>query len=574
MRQLLRQALQQVLRNVLRHGLLAASFALAALPASAQVKLSAAASDTMLVLDASGSMWGVVEGQTKIAAARQAVGAILGRWKPGDRLGLMAYGHRSKGDCRDIEVLAPVGVVDRDRILATVAALNPKGKTPLAESLRQAAAQLKSTEAKATVILVSDGIETCGADPCAVAAELKRAGVGFTAHVIGFDVADPLAKAQLQCIARNTGGVYLDARNAGELETALGKTVAATQGQRVASEAPARPPADDPLKGKNWRAVARLAEGLDPIADRTIAWTLYKPDGMGGKGEHVQTEYAARLAATAPPGHYLMEIEYGETSRLVPVTIEAGEATTYEVVLDAGYVTSEGAIAGSGAKADDWAFEVRSADGESIATAYERVPRFVLPAGNYVVELRKGQASVSKPFSLAAGDSINLALTLDAGQLLVEARYSPQGPKVETGLSVEVRKPAAAAEQGEWVATLYDPLSRIDLPAGAYDVLVGVGQATKTARVDITSGAPTRLTVDLEAGVAGISAPGAEVIEIVSPTQDINGQRASIHTGYGATLDMAFPAGNYLARATRAGETREQAFTVKAGERTEVVVGR
>ena len=60
------------------------------------------------------------------------------------------------------------------------------GKTPLTEAVRQAASTLKSTEAKATVILITDGIETCEADPCALGAELEASGVDFTAHVVGF----------------------------------------------------------------------------------------------------------------------------------------------------------------------------------------------------------------------------------------------------------------------------------------------------------------------------------------------------------------------------------------------------
>lgn len=135
--------------------------------------------DTILVLDASGSMWGVVDGQTKISAARQAVNSILSKWRPEDRLGLIAYGHRSKGDCKDIELLVPVSTFDPAKIKTAVDALNPKGKTPIADSLRAAAAALRSTENKATVILVSDGIETCAPDPCAVAAELKKSGVDF-----------------------------------------------------------------------------------------------------------------------------------------------------------------------------------------------------------------------------------------------------------------------------------------------------------------------------------------------------------------------------------------------------------
>ena len=63
---------------------------------------------TMLVLDASGSMWGQIDGKPKIAIAREAVGIMLSGWQGGD-LGLMAYGHNRKGDCNDIEVLQPVG---------------------------------------------------------------------------------------------------------------------------------------------------------------------------------------------------------------------------------------------------------------------------------------------------------------------------------------------------------------------------------------------------------------------------------------------------------------------------------
>ena len=72
--------------------------------------------DAILILDASGSMWGQVEGQTKIAAARRAVDSILSKWKPSDRLGLIAYGHRSKGDCKDIEMIVPVSRFDPARI--------------------------------------------------------------------------------------------------------------------------------------------------------------------------------------------------------------------------------------------------------------------------------------------------------------------------------------------------------------------------------------------------------------------------------------------------------------------------
>ena len=182
---------------------------------------------TMLVLDASGSMWGQIDGKPKIAIAREAVGIMLSGWQGGD-LGLMAYGHNRKGDCNDIEVLQPVGANTAAGIRKQVDALNPMGMTPISASVRQAAAQLRSTEQKATVILVSDGEETCSADPCALGKELEAAGVDFTAHVVGFDIQKgSKADLQLQCLAANTGGRYVHARNAAELDKALGDVAAA-----------------------------------------------------------------------------------------------------------------------------------------------------------------------------------------------------------------------------------------------------------------------------------------------------------------------------------------------------------
>lgn len=182
--------------------------------------------DSILVLDASGSMWGQIEGEAKITIAKRVLGELLSDLPADRRLGLIAYGHNRKGDCRDIEELAAVGA-ERSVIAGAVEGLNPKGKTPMADSIKLAAEKLKYTENKATVILISDGIETCAPDPCGVAAALEQAGVDFTAHVIGFDVTEENDTAQLRCIAENTGGKYVSASNAAELTNALEETVIA-----------------------------------------------------------------------------------------------------------------------------------------------------------------------------------------------------------------------------------------------------------------------------------------------------------------------------------------------------------
>ncbi|QWV09052.1 VWA domain-containing protein [Ruegeria pomeroyi] len=156
----------------------------------------------ILVLDGSGSMWGQIEGKAKIEIAREVVTGLLADLPQDQPLGLTVYGHRRKGDCTDIETLVAPAPGNRAAIASAVAGLKPKGKTPMLEAVRQAAEALRYTEEKATVILVSDGVETCDADPCATAAALEAAGVDFTAHVVGFDIDDPQALAQMQCLCR------------------------------------------------------------------------------------------------------------------------------------------------------------------------------------------------------------------------------------------------------------------------------------------------------------------------------------------------------------------------------------
>lgn len=222
--------------------LLAALLAAALSPAQAR-------ENVMLVLDASGSMWGKVGERTKVEIAREAVGQLVRSWEPANQLGLVAYGHRRKGDCADIETLIPLGPLQAQAYLGTVNRLNALGMTPLSAAVVQAAEALKLSEQKATVILVSDGEETCNLDPCQIGRELEQRGVDFTAHVIGFDVAKAEHQAQLRCLAENTGGRFFSAQDAAGLSRALDAAVA------VSTE-PALPPATATLSAPATATVA------------------------------------------------------------------------------------------------------------------------------------------------------------------------------------------------------------------------------------------------------------------------------------------------------------------------------
>lgn len=178
-------------------------------------------SRAILVLDASGSMWGQIDGKAKITIAQEVIGDLLQSLPADQELGLTVYGHRRKGDCSDIETLIHPGGDTRNAIMMAVSAITPKGKTPLSAAVIQAAKALRYTEERATVILVSDGRETCALDPCEVGRNLEKSGIDFTAHVIGFDISNAKDRAELQCLAEETGGTFRTASNASELNDAL-----------------------------------------------------------------------------------------------------------------------------------------------------------------------------------------------------------------------------------------------------------------------------------------------------------------------------------------------------------------
>ncbi|UWQ94189.1 VWA domain-containing protein [Rhodobacteraceae bacterium M385] len=279
--------------------------------------------NTILVLDGSGSMWGQIDGVNKIVIAREVIAEMLADMADDVSLGLTVYGHRQRGSCTDIETLVSPAPGTQDEILAAVNAINPRGRTPMTDAVIAAAQSLRSTEEAATVILVSDGIENCNPDPCAIAAELEATGVDFTAHVIGFDVAsEPEARAQMQCIADNTGGQFLTADNATELSEALETIVAITPTpMRIEAQV--------------------LPEGSLPT--RPVSWTLLGTDGdtlsTGTQGPAIDVSlfpgtYIAQATRTEPNGPQTYQTSFtvieGQTDLVIvamPPIIETSQVT-------------------------------------------------------------------------------------------------------------------------------------------------------------------------------------------------------------------------------------------------------
>ena len=193
-----------------------------------------------LILDASGSMNAkLATGGTRMEAAKAAVVAFLGKLDPNVRIAYRVYGHQSPTkarDCKDTDLLVGFGTVaaNRDAILARTASVKAQGYTPITYVLQLAAADIAKEPGARTIVLVSDGKETCAGDPCAAARALAAADARLVIHTIGFNV-DAAARFELQCIARVARGTYSDATGAGDLGARLGEVAAAKEPPQVST---------------------------------------------------------------------------------------------------------------------------------------------------------------------------------------------------------------------------------------------------------------------------------------------------------------------------------------------------
>lgn len=190
---------------------------------------------TMVVFDSSGSMiTNDAGGQTRIDAAKEAARTFITEAGDDAPLGLVTYGGNTgeapedeAAGCQDITVVTPPEAGNSEKMIAHMDGLQPRGFTPIGESLRKAAAELPK-EGQRSIILVSDGVATCTPPPvCDVAKELKEQGIDLVINTVGFNV-EPEAQQELQCIADATGGTYADASDADSLAKELNRAAPRT----------------------------------------------------------------------------------------------------------------------------------------------------------------------------------------------------------------------------------------------------------------------------------------------------------------------------------------------------------
>lgn len=168
----------------------------------------------LFVFDASFSMFGQWQSGRKMDIAKEMLGSFLDSLKgiPNLEVGFRCYGHQfslePQRNCQDTKLEVPIGksAVTIPQIRTKLRDISPRGTTPIAYTLEQCGNDFKDSRARNIIILITDGIEECDGDPCAVSLALQSKGIVLKPFVIGVGLGANIQS--LGCI-----GKYFDVSN-------------------------------------------------------------------------------------------------------------------------------------------------------------------------------------------------------------------------------------------------------------------------------------------------------------------------------------------------------------------------
>ena len=549
---------------------------------------------SVIIFDASGSMWGQVDGKAKISIAKEALQDVVKKWNPEVELGLTVYGHRTKGDCTDIETVVPVDKIDKQNILNIVKNIQPKGKTPISTSLKKVAKEMKFSEEKATIILISDGKESCDADPCATAKELKKQGIDFVAHVIGFNV-DKNTDAQLECIADATGGEYFSAKDATALNDAMDSIV------KKVEEPKPEPTIKKPTILKDNLQVTTFLAVKQKTSSSSITVYQEETDEYGRKTlKEIQSHnHTNKAIFTLPEGNYTIKAYKEPVSVEKNVSIRPEEKKEVKLIFDAGTINVTTLSANKKKFTSTFIGIYKEINDEYGKIAlhkvghkrYSSTATFLVKSGDYVLKANEGNVASEKKITLRAGEILDIDLVYaNAGKLKVYAVLAEGGEPIEstkiniyTEFTDEFGK--ASLEKVTWKP--FRTTAIFDLPAGRYVAEAGAGSAWVKVPVTIEAGKGIEVPVVLNAGKVkayAVKSAGGKAIESKSITvykevKDVYGKPSLekiAWTPFPKTKEYILPVGKYVVEAIGTGGLRgikgSKKVIVKAGKGVEAVL--
>lgn len=223
----------------------------------------------MILLDSSYSMKeSLAESpENKMMAAKRTVMDVLRGISPDIRVGLRVYGNTANQftACRASTMLVPLGQNNRNLMAAKLIGLRPTGATPISYAIQRSLDEdFRLVSGRRSIILISDGIETCGEDPCDLAVRLQKMGANIKINVVGLGLQDYDAIKQLRCVALATKGKFYTANTAAELANSLTNAMA-SEARVQATILPSAPPSSAGPPPNSGPAPAPSAKSGRPV---------------------------------------------------------------------------------------------------------------------------------------------------------------------------------------------------------------------------------------------------------------------------------------------------------------------
>jgi Ca-activated chloride channel family protein len=508
------------------------------------------ASTTMLVVDGSGSMWARLppDNRAKIDIVREKLASLLAT-PSSTRLGLVSFGHRRRGDCSDVELIATPDL-NRDRVLAPLAKLNPKGPGPLTAALRTAVAAIGKAR-PAQIVVVGDGADNCQQDSCAVASDFAKTSPGIVIQVIGIGIL-AAERPRIACFAEATGGHFYDITDSNGLNAALDEAtrLAILSPETVAgtNSGSTKISAQQPPAGATLRASAALAKD-SALLTAPLKWRILEIGEKTIVGESQGPEITAKL----PAGTYDIEAELGPIKAEQQVTIVDGAAQSIVVALGAAHLAVRATEVKGGETLPTAILTVTSGD-VAVAIARGGVLDLYLAPADYTVSFADGAASTTKTVTLVAGDDNPLDIALGTGRLEVSAAGA-DGQAITDVLYTILEDDTESPNGRREVARSRAPQANFTLPEGTYYVSARSGGGDVRKRVAIGAGGTVKETLSLALSPLKVSAviagaPAKAEHNVLYRVDRVDGDRARVARAIGPDLALNLPPGKYRVSAS------------------------
>lgn len=482
---------------------------LSALVCTQITSVSANAADpdptAVIIFDGSGSMWGRIGAQTKFDIARTSMSAILPSYNRQIALGLIAYGHRRKSDCNDIEVLAAPELGLAGDIVDSIKAIRPRGKTPIASSL-ESAATLLADDRDGHIVLLTDGAENCRKDLCETVEAIREASPRLTISAIGLGLRERDV-ARVQCVAERGGGRMVVARTMSDLRTGLlnilddiasgvSSVPSASSVKPVSPKAPAAPIGPPVLQ------LRALQAQTGPLIEGNVQWDVTRLDGDQPVTIYAKTSTSPNVEVVN--GTYRVEARIGLANAARDITISEGGARSVHLPMNVARLDLQ--MAAPLLRGETIAIVQTSATGgvrippRLLTGRNATSERLFLPPGQYTIRRDGTVLDETRSVALEAGD--NDALTFDTrmGTLSPRLKRSAVTSHPTPFLHIVQKQRAGNSNAWQEVTRSAAPNPTFALPAGAYRLVTRLGHATARQPVTITAGQTNKPEVTLPAG--------------------------------------------------------------------------